>query len=456
MLGCTGASELVQAQCEPQETLHVFADVGGPDEAFGMSVATDGLIAVVGAPYDPSPLGPDRGAVYLYERQGDYWTLVAILTASDGGGGDLFGSSVAVSGYHIVVGAYKDDTWAGLDAGSAYVFVNQGGVWTEEAKLIPLDPTYLDKFGWAVSIYGDTIVAGSYVHDVDGKNASGAAYVFVRQDGQWVQQAILAPSDGAEVEHFGWSVAVSEDTVVAGAPDAKVNGKPYAGKAYVFSRSGEAWTEATRLTSKIPVSDGAFGISVAVDSDTVVIGTNEGYDGAAYVFGRDGPNWPLKQMLVPDHGFLPDFGWSVAIAGDQMAVGAPGQDGPDGYEYGSMYLFVRNDTKWTQAAEITASDGAAWDQFGTSVAIARNVALAGAPLDATPAGEGAGSAYFYDLNCQPTCYPDFTEDGELNLFDFLDFVNEFNAQGTSADCDQNNVFDLFDFLCFVNAFNLGC
>jgi hypothetical protein len=106
---------------------------------------------------------------------------------------------------------------------------------------------------------------------------------------------------------------------------------------------------------------------------------------------------------------------------------------------------------------IWASDTATLDYFGMAVGVGRHAVVAGAPGDDTMAGEDAGSAYFYRIDCPLDCYADFDGSEELDLFDFLAFVNAFNAgEESKADCDQNQSLDLFDFLCFVNAFNEGC
>jgi hypothetical protein len=447
-----------QGQCGPEEAGHVFAGIGGPDEEFGASVATDGLYAIVGAPHDDTPLGSDRGAVYVYIREGESWTFTDRLFASDGGEGDQFGISVAISGDTILIGADRYTDGFMFDAGAAYVFVQDANTWTQQARLVASDREQFDRFGFSASLSGDTAVLGAFHHDVDGVTSSGAAYVFVRQDGQWSEEAQLAPSKGYHGGDFGFSVAVWGDTAVGGAPDAGGAPDNGPGRAYVFARQNGLWTETAELASPNPKTDGAFGISVTVEGQTLAVA--ERYDsGSVHVFAGDGGQWPYVQTLRPyDPITAGDFGWSVSLEADLMAIGAPTTTGPDNFTpaFGALYLFLRDGGTWSQRAKMFASDAAAHDTLGVSVAMGRGALVAGAPRDDTPAGEDAGSAYFFALNCEAPCYGDFDGNGQLSLFDFLDFVNSFNAQDHDADCDQDGDFLLFDFLCFVNAFNAGC
>ena len=152
----------------------------------------------------------------MFVRSGGAWTQQAKLTASDAAADDRFGISVAVAGDTAVVGAFLDDTLAGTDAGSAYVFVRSGGAWTQQAKLTASDAAADDPFGDSVAVAGDTAVVGALDDTLAGTDA-GSAYVFVRSGGAWTQQAKLTASDAAADDQFGYSVAVAGDTAVVGA-----------------------------------------------------------------------------------------------------------------------------------------------------------------------------------------------------------------------------------------------
>jgi hypothetical protein len=223
---------------------------------FGYSVSISGDTLVVGAWYERGGAGDPlvgAGAAYVFERNeggADNWGEAAILRASDAQAHDHFGESVSISGDTLVVGAWAEDGGAGDPlryAGAAYVFArNQGGAdtWGEAAILRASDAQAGDEFGWSVSISGDTIVVGVLYEDGgagDPCSNAGAAYVFERNEGgadNWGEAAILRASDAQAGDEFGWSVSISGDTIVVGAPWAYGGAGdplPDIGAAYVFT-----------------------------------------------------------------------------------------------------------------------------------------------------------------------------------------------------------------------------
>ncbi len=208
------------------------------------------------------------------------------LLASDGAGGDYFGRSVSVSGDMAVVGAYGDDE-NGSYGGSAYVYVRRGGVWTEESKLTASGGVADDRFGTSVSVSGDTAVVGAPYDDDNGSD-SGSAYVYVRRGGVWTEESKLRASDGAAYDNFATSVSVGGDTAVVGAYRDDDHGAG-SGSAYVYVRSGGVWTEASKLTAGDGAAGDRFGYSVSVSGDNAVVGApydgdNGSYSGSAYIF----------------------------------------------------------------------------------------------------------------------------------------------------------------------------
>src|SRR5439155_580953 len=145
------------------------------------------------------------------------WTQEAKLTASDGAAGDNFGYSVAMDGDTAVVGSRSDDTPGGQNAGSAYVFVRTGTIWTQQAKLTASDGAAFDLFGQSVAVSGNTDVVGASADDTPAGDDAGSAYVFVRTGTTWTQRVHLLATDGAATDEFGVSVAVSGDTALVGA-----------------------------------------------------------------------------------------------------------------------------------------------------------------------------------------------------------------------------------------------
>ncbi|MDC3962843.1 hypothetical protein KEG38_54010, partial [Polyangium jinanense] len=375
-----------------QQTKLVAGD-GAAGDFFGLAVALSGDTALVGAPWD-SDKGYASGAVYVYVRTGGVWMQQAKLVPDDGIGGDRFGYAVALSGDRALVGA----PYSNLIGGSAYVFMRSGVVWTQQAKLVANGATGADLFGKSVAIDGTTAVIGADNDNPMGPY-SGSAYVFVH-DGIWTQQAKLAAADGHDYAAFGFSVAVSGETALIGAEND--NGKANkAGAAYVFVRSGTTWTQQKKLVAADGTESDKFGHAVALSSDTALIGASgddalASYAGSAYVFERSGGTWDQQAKLQASDGNNNDqVGWSVALDGDKALLGAAVGDA-QATGSGAAYLFVRSGLTWTEQAKLVASDGAADDRLGTSVGLSGGTAIAGAFQD-DDKGADSGAAYMFDV-----------------------------------------------------------
>ncbi len=350
------------------------ASDGASGDQFGSSVAIAGSTAVVSAPFR----GASSGATYVFVRSGSTWSQQAELTASDGAAGDEFGSSVAIAGSTAVVGASGKNS----NSGAAYVFERSGTTWSQRAELTASDGRSGDQFGHAVAISGSgsgsTAVVGAFA-----KNSSkGAAYVFVRSGTTWSQQAKLAAFDGASGDEFGYSVAISGSTVVLGA-QGKNSEK---GAAYMFVRSGTTWSRRAELTASDGASGDVFGHSVALYGSTVVVGApfSNSQTGAAYVYMQSGTAWSQQTKLSASDGAAGDwFGWSVAVSGSNAVVGALNRNSATGAAYAFVFP--------SQQAELTASDGASGDLLGVSVAISASTAVVGAYGQ----NKGTGAAYVF-------------------------------------------------------------
>jgi len=420
------------------------SNTGAGDE-FGYSVAVSGDTVVVGAQFeDSSSTGvnstPDdgagaSGAVYVFVRSGTSWSQQAYLKASNTGSEDWFGHSVTISGDTIAVGAHFEDSGTtgvnstpdegAKNSGAAYVFVRSGTSWSQQAYLKASNTGAGDEFGYSVAVSGDTVVVGANWEDSsttgvnstpdDGASDSGAAYVFFRSGTSWSQQAYLKASNTGTEDYFGWSVAVSGDTVVVAASNEDssttgVNSTPDdgardSGAAYVFARSGTSWSQQAYLKASNAGSRHYFGYSVAVSGDTVVVGASDecsdttGVDstpnesalssGAAYVFVRSGTSWSQQAYLKASNtGAGDDFGWTVAISGDTVVVGAMSEDsGTTGVNStpnesapnsGAAYVFDRSGTSWSQQAYLKASNTRRSVWFGSSVAVSGDTVVVGA------------------------------------------------------------------------------
>jgi hypothetical protein len=355
------------------EIQKLIASDGAADDSFGISVSLDGDTALIGAPSDDDN-GHNSGSAYVFTRTGTTWTQQQKLLASDGAEWDMFGRLVSLDGETALIAAEEDDD-NGASSGSVYVFTRTGTTWTQQQKLLASDGEAGDEFGTSVSLDGDTALIGAWGDD-DYGDGSGSAYVFTRTGTTWTQQQKLLPSDGAEQARFGFSVSLSGDTALIAA----YHDETYQGSAYVFTRTGTTWTQQAKLLASDGTSGDEFGVFVSLDGDTALIGApgddnNGNYTGSAYVFTRTGTTWTQQQKLLASDGEAEDeFGISVSLDGDTALIGAY-LDGDNGVDSGSAYVFTRTGTTWTQQVKLLASDGAAGDLFSYSVFLDGDTAL---------------------------------------------------------------------------------
>jgi hypothetical protein len=325
----------------------ITASDGIAHDNFGSSVSIDGNTVVVGAYVNSYSSYGREGRAYVFVRNGTTWTEQQKLTASDGTAGDYFGAATDISGDTVVVGALSDDHTS-VNAGSAYVYVRNGTTWTQQKKLTASDPATTDQFGSTVAIDGNTVIIGA-AYDDDLGAFSGSAYIFVRNGTTWTQQKKLnsnATQGIGNYDLFGSSVDIHGETVVIGAIGAGN------GEVHVYTRTGTNWF----LQQKLTASDGAaydsFGYSVAIYDDVVVMGAVGDDDkgersGSAYAFTRSGTTWTQQQKLLTNssnHTSDVYFGQSIAVSGLVSVVGAPN---PINYEPpGSAYIFRSGKDTW--------------------------------------------------------------------------------------------------------------
>jgi len=452
-----------------------------PGAGFGHAVAVSGDTAVVGAPASKTPpSGVVGGVAHVYVRSGSTWTHQAVLTPPDPAENDLFGMAVGISGDTVMVGAPQRDGPNGENngpdenRGAAYVFFRNGSIWSLQAELAASDADTLEAgalFGASVSVSGSTAVVGAprlfSALDVLAEGfpfqTTRAAYVFVRAGTTWSQQARLPNPTDQPMDGFGESVCVEGDTLVVGAPRAnkRINTNAGsiggllnslltgAGTAHVFVRSGQAWNLQTTLLDPNPVPDvgnsGAlFGTSVSLSGETLVVGArgvdfpDSGglKDGAAYVFTRGSSTWRQQARLsASNFEGLDEFGAAVAVSGDIIVIGARGEDGltsgidttpndPPNFntnrDAGAAYLFTRSGTAWTQRSYIKASNAEPEDAFGFSVAMSANTWLVGAPQEdgngtspTSNTAENAGAAYAFFVGPEPVITSASSADGRV-------------------------------------------
>jgi len=377
------------------EEQKLLASDGAAGDNFGGIVSVDSDTALIGAWYDDDN-GADSGSAYVLTRTGTTWTQQAKLLASDGAAGDWFGYSVALSGDTALVGAVANDD-NGNDSGSAYVFTRSGTTWTQQAKLLASDAAAGDQFGFMVAISGDTALVGANWDDDNG-DKSGSVYVFTRTGTTWTQQQKLLASDGQAGDRFSLCF-LDGDTALIGAFYDDDNGVD-SGSAYIFTRSGTTFTQQAKLLPSDGAAGDNFGFSAFLDGDTAIIGAYMDDDmgsnsGSAYVFTRTGTTWTQQAKLLASDGAAGDNfgGYGLGFSGDTALIGALGDDDM-GSNSGSVYVFTRTGTTWTQTQKIIALDGQAGDNFGYYTFLSGDTALIGAPND-DDNGANSGSAYVF-------------------------------------------------------------
>lgn len=443
--GVAGAAPVQQAYVKPTNPQN--------QARFGRAVAVSGNTMVVGAPYENSNStgvggaqnntgATKSGAAYVYVRTGDTWVQQAFLKADNAQAGDEFGISVAISGNTIVVGAHFEDggvagvngdgsSNSAFNSGAAYVFVRTGSTWTQQAYLKAEAPGGDDYYGVSLGISGDTVVVGTSDEDSsatgvttdwanNGRFNSGAVYVYQRTGTTWARQAYLKASNPDIADYFGGAVAISGNTLVVGAKFESSNsgsapannGANNAGAAYVFLRTGTTWAQQAYLKPTTVGADDEFGTAVAIHGDTVVVGA-PGEDsaaitvnglatdnsassaGAAYVFQRTGTAWTQQAYLKALNAQSPDlYGGAVAVSLNAVAVGAVNEAGgttgiggnpADNSQMlaGAVYLYSRTGSTWSAREYVKASNTNGYDEFGGCVALGGATLAVGAMKEAS-------------------------------------------------------------------------
>lgn len=281
-------------------------------------------------------------------------------------------------------------------ASAALLSTNAARGQCEYEKLIAVGGGPNEWFGMQMAVSDDVLVIGAPRHD-----DAGGAFVYRFDGAHWVWEQTLSASDGAAGDEFGDGVAIDGDVIVVGALASGPVGAD-TGAAYVFRHDGTTWVEEDKLLADDGAHNDAFGQTVAVSGHRIVV-TAWGDDdlgsgsGSAYVFTYNSVDWDQSQKLTAsDGGSIDWFGWSMALDGDRIVVGAPRENAPD-VNSGAAYVFQYNSTTglWEESTKLTASDGAAEDSFGESVAVRDERVLVGAYRH-DAAGVDGGAAYVYE------------------------------------------------------------
>ena len=395
LLGSVWAGSGTALAQGPIQEVRLTAGDPVPEADFGRSVAIAGDLVAVGAG-GADVDSVDAGAVYLFKQHGLTYVPEAKLVAPDPTSGAEFGRAVAIQGNMVIVGARFAQVGNSSTAGAAYVFRKYKGAWHFEEKIASPTPGNDDNFGRALAIQGDVLVVTARKENL-GASDVGAAYVFRYRGGRWMYQAKLTASNATPGAYFGQSVAIHGDVIAVGARNADPNA---AGAIYLFERSWNGWVETAKVIPPDGKSDDQFAFTVAMTGDVIAAGARRADlpgakdAGAAYVFSLGWDSIDLVAKLTASDAKGGDqFGQSIAIAGDVIAVGANRTAVDGNAKQGAIYLFRRMGSQWIETDKLTASDGMADDEFGYSLSAFGNHIVTGAHF----ADSTAGAAYVLPL-----------------------------------------------------------
>jgi len=443
--------------CDPTPITKLLATDGAQRDRFGWEIDIDADTAIISA-YLDNDNGFDSGSAYIYTRDANgQWSQTQKLTAIDGQPQEFFGYSVAIDGDIAAVGALLATDNA-IQSGAVYIYTRTGNTWNFDTKLVPANPEDLDHFGFKVAIDGQTLVVASDNDDTINGEDSGSVYIYTRDAGTWSLETQLLPADGDPADFFATAIDIQADTLAVGTPNDDDRATD-AGAVYVYTRDAGIWSFEAKLLASDAADGDWLGISLAIDNNTIVAGAtkrdNNGEDsGAAYVFTRTGTTWFTEATLLAFDGAPNDrFGVSVAVEADTVVVGAPRAD-ETGVDSGAVYAYTRYDGIWAHQPKALADDLGPDDRFGRSVAYDNGTLLVGAYFE-DQLGINAGSTYAFDLGCAP-CPPDLNHDAALNFFDVSAFLAAFSAQDPIADFNSDGSFNFFDVSAFLTAFAAGC
>lgn len=404
-------------------TSYVKSPVPHSYSGYGRVAIDDDLLAVAAQTDYPqgSDLSEAFGAVYLYRRNGRLWQFEEGLRRPTPGNLDNFGSDVAISGDTVVIGAAgvdREGFGPNENSGLAYVFRHDGNAWQLEATLSAPNAGEGDEFGSSVAIEGDTLVVGapgesSGDSGVGGNQAdnsqaaAGAAYIFTRHGDAWSEATYVKASNPDAGDRFGHDVDISGGTIVVSAPDEASsatgidgdgadNAAESAGAVYVFRYSNSTWIHEAYI--KAPRSELTHFASVDLDGNSLVVGAPGKLEGtygspqrgAAFHYERAGASWRLAAELPSPEQTL-FFGGDVSIYGELIAVGAPRDplcsSAATTANCGVVYLFRTTEGSTPRLVRtLTMPHPDPQDNFGEWVALDRAALVAGAP------GEDGGSA----------------------------------------------------------------
>ncbi|MEM7311171.1 MAG: hypothetical protein AAF682_31175 [Planctomycetota bacterium] len=400
---CFAATLPVCTQGGAKEEALLVDPVPANGAAFGWAVDISGDAAIVGGYLDDPDGHQNAGAAYIFRRSdAGAWNPEDKLVATDAMADDNLGTAVAIWGDTAIVGAFSEEDPGSTITGSCYAFKrNSKGNWGEHAKFVAAGLADFDGFGWSADLWENTAVVGSWYFNIN----PGRAHVFLRQGDNWIEESELLPIGAVANSGFGMCVSVSGELAAVGAPGDSTTGFSNEGAVFVFKRVGASWVQQAKLTPPGSLVGVAFGRSVALAGERLIVGAYLDDDaaqdaGSAYVFEfeQETGSWLEEgKLLASDAGADDLFGFSVAIQGTHALVGAPGDDQPGGTNAGAAYVFGQCGGLWSQEDKFMGSALMAEARFGRSLAYESPLAIVGAPAIVNTGAFALGEGYAFEL-----------------------------------------------------------
>lgn len=331
-----------------QQIRKLVAADGAAGDQFGRTIAMHGDMAIINAPLATIGANIWQGAAYVFRRNGDDWTQAQKLVDDDGEAFRTFGTCVALDAGHALVGSGGSSHGGQRIDRALHVFRRQAASklpWSQSQTIAtPLadDPT--SAFAASVAIAGKYALIGAPTASSGGNPGRGVVYAAQEQGGTWVLVDKIAASDGEARANFGLSVSVDGDVAVIGAPGATINGNISQGAAYVMLRSSPGWKEAHKLTANDGARINLFGASVSIDKGAILVGAYaaDNYRGAAYVFERTGSAWTQTSKLQASDGLAGSvYGYYSVIQAKTALVGAYTATVDGAVKRGAAYFHTR-------------------------------------------------------------------------------------------------------------------
>jgi len=343
---------------------------------FGTSVGISGDIAAVGAAFDNG----QRGSVTVFERSGANWPYQTTLTANESIVGDQLGYYTEVQGNQVFAGSPAHGTSMGPYPGAVFVFTQNGSTWTETQMLEANPSVNGGHFGARFAVDGTTLL-------ISGTNSTSQkiVYIFTNQGGNWVQTGTLQPSEGGD---FGSHVSISGNVAVVGAASGLNHASAQTGVAYVFTRSGGAWSETKRLEGASSIAGDAFGTSVSISGNTIVVGApyevvSGKQQGVAHVFDYSAGVWAevFPTLVAADGVNGNTLGKDVRVCGGRTYVGSSNFSVGGNSKEGVVYQWNLVGGVWTSQGEFTLPlPGRSNAYFGDHLGVSATGLIVGAPF----------------------------------------------------------------------------